>query len=179
MTPLKRRRSEAEARAIRADAQLTIGLSHLRQGRNRDALAVFDEVLRENPEHPRALTGRALALGRLGLFDDALDAVEALRRLDPEAGRVYSTRATIYEYMDRPDDARADFERALALEPNEASHHYNYACFFAKQGDAEKVRLHLGEALHLRPGSNAFAATDKDFAAFRDEDWFQELVAFK
>ena len=47
MTPEKRRRSEAEAREIRADAQLTIGLNHLRQGHHREALAIFDAVLEE------------------------------------------------------------------------------------------------------------------------------------
>lgn len=175
----KKRLTEEEARLIRADAQINIGLNHLRQGQNREALTVFDAILRENPEQPRALTGRALALARLGLFDEALAAVEALRRLDPEAGRAYSARATVYEYMGRPDEAGADFERALALEPDEASHHYNYACFFAKQGDAERCREHLAAALRLRPSSNAFAATDADFAPFRDEDWFQEIVAFK
>jgi Flp pilus assembly protein TadD len=175
----KRSRSDDEARALRADAQVTIALNFLRQGRYQKALPVFEALLADEPRNPRALMGLGVALGRLGRFDEALDAVARLREVDPGGGRFYNTRATVYEFMGRLEEAGRDFELAVTLEPENPSHHYNYACFWARQGDVEKVRRHLGEALRLNPGSNAFAATDADFAAFRGEEWFQELVAFK
>ena len=175
----RKRRTAEEARRIRAAAQNTVGLNYLRQGRNREALAAFEQVLADDPANTKALMGRGVALARTGRFDAALDAAEELRRLDGDSGRVHNTLATIYEYMGRLEEGRAEFEHALALEPDDAAHSYNFACYWARRGDGAKVREHLAEALRLNPASNAFAATDVDFAPFRNEEWFQELVAFK
>jgi Flp pilus assembly protein TadD len=179
MAENKRPPTEEEARRIRLYAQVTIGLNYLREGRNEEALRTFDDVLKEDAAESRAQMGRGLALARLGRFDEALAIAEAILKADPTNARAFSTRATAHEYAGRLEAARADFERAIALEPEGAMHRYNFACYWAKRDDAERCREQLAEALRLDPGSNVFAATDVDIARFRDEDWFQELVAFK
>jgi len=164
---------------VRVNAQVTIGLNFMGAGRFEDALKGFDRALADDPDEPRALMGRAIALARLARFDAALEAATELISRDPESGRAYDTRGAIYQMMGKWREAEIAFEKAIALEPHNAAHYYNYACYWARRLDAERCRHHLAEALRLNPGSNIFAATDIDFALYRDDPWFQDLVAFK
>lgn len=179
MAEEKKYLTEEEARRIRAEGQITVAMNYFREKRDVEALRTFDDILADDPGNPRAMKGRCLALGRMGRFDEALETVAAMLRNDPNDARAYDARASIYEYMGRLQEARAEFERALALDPEGADHHYNFACYWAARGDAERCRLHLAEALRLDPPSHVYAATDVDLERYRDEEWFQELVAFK
>ena len=166
-------------RQQRCDTYYKIGLNHLGVGRDADALAAFDALLADCPDEPRGLMGRGLALGRLGRVGEALAAAERLLAIAPDDARGYSTRAFIRQQTGRLAEARADYERAIALEPENPAHRYNFACYWAKVGDAARCRANLAEVLRRKPASHVFAAADVDFACFRDEPWFVELVSFK
>jgi len=175
----KRRLTEEEARRIRADGQVTVAMNFIREKRDKEALRMFDDVLADDAGNERATMGRCLALGRLGRGEEALAVLAAVLRENPRNARAYDIRASVHEYMGDLERARADFERSIALEPLGAEHHYNFACFWAARGDAERCRAYLAEALRLDPPSHVYAATDVDLERYRDEEWFQELVAFK
>lgn len=155
---------------------ISAALDLLRQGRNEEALVAFSAILASWPTNPRALMGRALALARLGRFDEALDDAAELTNVATERGRTFSALATIKQQMGEWEDARAHFEEAIRLEPNNHSHYYNFACYWAKMGDATRVRENLARALTIFPEGKTFAATDADFARYRDEPWFRDLV---
>lgn len=155
---------------------ITAALDLLRQGRNEEALVAFSTILASWPSNPRALMGRALALARLGRFDEALDDASELTNLAAERGRTFSALATIKQQMGEWEEARIHFEQAIALEPGNHSHYYNFACYWAKMGDAGRVRENLAKSLAIYPEGKNFAAADADFARFRDEPWFRELV---
>jgi Flp pilus assembly protein TadD len=175
----KKRLTEEEARRIRADGQITVGMNYIREKRDKEALRMFDDVLRDDPGNERATMGRCLALGRLGRYDEALAVLGKVLQENPRNARAYDIRGSIHEYMGDLEGARADFERSIALEPDGAEHHYNFACYWAARGDAERCRASLAEALRLDPPSHVYAATDVDLERYRGEEWFQELVAFK
>jgi Tfp pilus assembly protein PilF len=179
MSREKKRLTEEEARRIRADGQITVGMNYIREKRDKEALRMFDGVLAEDAGNERATMGRCLALGRLSRGEEALAVLEAVLRENPRSARAYDIRASVREYMGDLEGARADFERSIALEPDGAEHHYNFACYWAARGDAERCRASLAEALRLDPPSHVYAATDVDLARYRGEEWFQELVAFK
>lgn len=154
-------------------------MNYFRERRDEEALRLFEEVLADDADNERALMGRCLALGRLGRAEEGLPIVEALLRDNPRHARAYNIRASLHEYRGDLERARADFERSIVLEPDGSEHHYNFACFWAARGDAEQCRKHLAEALRLDPASHVYAATDVDLERYREEEWFQDLVAFK
>jgi tetratricopeptide (TPR) repeat protein len=164
---------------VRVNAQVTIGLNFMGAGRFEEALKGFDRALADDPNELRALMGRAVVLARLSRFDAALEAAAEVISRDPESGRAYDTSGAIYQMMGKWREAEVAFEKAIALEPHNAAHYYNYACYWARRLDADRCRENLAEALRLNPASNVFAATDVDFALYRDDQWFQDLVAFK
>lgn len=164
---------------LRADTQVTVALRFMASGRNEEALDAFDRALEEDPDNVRALMGRAVVLGRLARYDAALNAAAEVVALAPDGGRAYNMRGIIFKLTGKWDEAQQSFSQAIAVEPAEHSHYYNFACFWAARGEAELCRHFLTQALRLYPEGNTYAATDVDLARYREEDWFQELIAFK
>jgi tetratricopeptide (TPR) repeat protein len=98
---------------------------------------------------------------------------------EPSHAIALATKGTLLQEMGRPEDARAAFEHALTVVGPEARSliHYNFACFWATAGEAEKCREHLARALELDPGKKSVAAVDRDFKKYADEEWFLDLTA--
>lgn len=175
----EKRITEEELRKIRAETQLTFGKEFLRAGRYEKALAAFEEAAKIDGREARALMGRSLALTRLGRYDDALAAAEEIFGLEANSPHAYNALGVAYQAMGHMDEAQAAFEKSVTFGPKLAGNHYNFACYWAHRGDAERCRQYLAKALELEPKLNVIAATDVDLKRYRDEDWFLELVAFK
>jgi Flp pilus assembly protein TadD len=143
------------------------------------ALASFDSALAADPTMVRAHTARVHTLLFLGRIDEALAYARETFERAPDNAYVHSALGTAYRFVERVDDARREFALALELGPAESPIHYNAACFHAVIGEEDAARRHLARALELEPKLNTIAAVDEDFAAYRECEWFQELVAFK
>ncbi len=97
------------------------------------ALERFDAALAENPEHPGALMGRAIALLQSGRTVEAEAAFTALitfqeKRLgaDDPTGRgllaaAFANRGILYDRQGRYERALADYRRALAVDAGAVS----------------------------------------------------------
>ncbi len=168
-----------ELKRFRAEVHFERGRALFRNHKFAEALAAFDEALRQDGSFLRAEIARAYALKRLGRLDEALASAARAIAGDPRAGLAYAARASMYQDLGRRAEAEADFGRAIALSPDEPRIYYNFACFWAVERDEEKCRRYLSRALELDPQSKATAAVDEDFASFRENPWFQKLVAFK
>jgi Flp pilus assembly protein TadD len=168
-----------EADRNRARAYFQQGQLYFTSRRWPRALASYDNALAADPTMVRARAGRVHTLLYLGRVHEALGyAHETLERA-PDNAYVHAALGTAYRFAGRVDDARRAFARALELGPAESRVHYNVACFHAVMGEEDAARRHLAEALELEPRLNTIAAVDEDFVAYRESEWFQELVAFK
>lgn len=79
------------------------------------ALAIFDEVLRREPNLERGLTGRALALAGLRRFDDALAAIDRAAELHPASRSVQLVSGNTRLAAKDAEGAVAAFARAVTL----------------------------------------------------------------
>ena len=104
----------------------------LAEGRNTEALELFDKVLEQDPSlAPRlnrdrsgALLGRAA--GRLEKEPDkALADVELATELSPDWARGYLQAGRIQTRLNRMDQALASYDKAVALDPRLAAAHFN------------------------------------------------------
>jgi serine/threonine protein kinase/Tfp pilus assembly protein PilF len=100
------------------------GVLHLRAGRAAEALADFDRSLAVRPGGEMALTGRALALERLGRGPAALDAYAALLPPGEAAGSAGPLhlvaslgRARVYAKLGDEEKARAELQLARETDP--------------------------------------------------------------
>jgi len=170
---------ERKLRHIRTQTLITFGKDFLRAGRYSNALRAFDEALEIESGEVRALLGRSLALTRLRRYEEALTAADEIFDREADSPHGYNAQAVCYHAMDRGSEAEAAFRKSIHFGPDIAGNYYNFACYWASGGDAERCREHLTKAIELEPNLNVLAATDVDFSPYRMEDWFLDAVAFK
>jgi tetratricopeptide (TPR) repeat protein len=170
---------DGKLRQIRAQMLVTFGKDFLRAGRYRNALRAFDDAIELDPNDYKGLLGRSLALTRLGRYDDALQTAEAMFKQEGDSPHGHNAQAVCYHAMGLTAEAEEAFRKSIRFGPDVAGNYYNFACYWASQGNADGCRENLNRAIELEPRLNVLAATDVDFARFRMEDWFLEIVAFK
>ncbi len=164
---------------LRAEMHFERGRQLFNVRKYEEALAAFEEAIAADPGFIRPYAGKANALTVLGRFDEALVVCDDAIGRDPSYAVIYTMRGAVFRNLGRRDDANADYELATKLGPDDALVHFNYACFWAHMGRRDDCERELRRALELDPGLNSAAAIDADFDRYRDEPWFEELVAFK
>jgi tetratricopeptide (TPR) repeat protein len=164
-------------RRTRATTHFERGRHLFNANRFEEALAAIDEALTEDPEFLRAYTAKANALTMLGRAQEAVAICDEVLKKDPDFALAYTTRASALHRAGRRDEALDDYRRGVELAPTEHLTHYNFACFWALEGDEAECEKYLRRALEIDPRAKPKAATDADFASVRGEEWFQELIA--
>ncbi len=171
-------KSEDDTTRLRAKVHFERGRHYFDANRFEDALAAFEEAIKADPEYLRAHTAQATALTLLGRVEEALTICDDIIAKDATFALAYTTKATTLHRAGRPAEAAEHYRRGVELAPDEHATHYNFACFWALEGNEEECEKYLRRALELDPHSKPKAATDGDFASVREKEWFQNLVAF-
>ncbi len=116
----------------------------------------------------------ALRRGAVSLTDDA-----AVLALGGKPGEVFAVSAWEAVFAAVPaaqaedwDEAIRIHEEALAEQPGNGALLYNLACMECRGGRTLDALLHLQDAVALEPKWAAYAQTDSDFAAIRNEQGF-------
>jgi len=166
-------------RRLRAETHFLRARGYHRVGRFEEALAALDEAVAADPSYTRAHAARGHTLRRLGRLDEAMEVVTRVLAEEPANAIALATQGTLLQESGHPRQARAAFEHALDVvgEEDQSLIRYNFACFWATEGEAEECRQHLAAALHLDPSKKSVAAVDRDFARYADEEWFLTLTA--
>jgi arylsulfatase A-like enzyme/Tfp pilus assembly protein PilF len=108
------------------------------QRKDKEAVAAFDAILKENPAFVDALTERAAALGRLGRYQDSARAYEtAIARAPDLAAPLSLTLARVELEMGDFAKASASARKALAAEP--ATAHELLATIALAQGQLDEA----------------------------------------
>jgi tetratricopeptide (TPR) repeat protein len=116
-----------------------------------DALALYEEGLRLEPDDISAHNGRGLMLERLGRFDEALACYERVAAIDPAIPAAHCNRGNVLSRLRRFEEALASYDRALAIRPDYPAALNNRA--WALQEAFELGGL--GEAKRRRPAGAA------------------------
>ncbi len=113
-----------------ADVYMMLGVIHYQMGRQRDAVAMFDEALRHNPGYTEAAMHLAIAHNDLGRFDEAKKVYRRMMasrkhtdtdHVDPFVrGKIANMHAEVgqaYEQAGLHAESAHEYRRALALCP--------------------------------------------------------------
>src|SRR6185437_13840486 len=85
------------------------------EGRYAESLALFEQLLREEPHRFDLLTWVAIVRAQLGAFSDALLLLEASLRMAPDQPDAHNARAICLYKLSRTEESLAAFERAAGL----------------------------------------------------------------
>jgi serine/threonine protein kinase/Flp pilus assembly protein TadD len=151
------------------------------------AREAFDAVLREEPNHPQALYGRAMLLITQDRLDEALRWLNRAVEANPGFVDARRARAIVLARKGRLVPACQDMDWCRAREPNAGVTLYAAACVDAriaeKTADPEVARRAADQAVEFvrqaleRGYGRDKAADDPDLAAVRDHPLFRRLFA--
>ena len=185
-------------------AHQTRGIILLQQERYADAIAAFDTILADTPNHSLALTLRGRAHLELGNLDAALTDSDRALEVDQQwesttAAVGWYHRALVLTEQQQYEDAIAAYEQAVRLEPNYAAAWANHGMLLLYDGRPSDALLSLQQATQLNPDASlawlhqadalnqlgqhdpALAATQHALAAEQSGDsaklWIQRAAA--
>jgi tetratricopeptide (TPR) repeat protein len=124
--------SDGEARAVETqvwqiwsvsadeevNAMMLRGLRAMSDGDAKQALPIFDAVVRRSPNFAEGWNKRATLYFLLGDFDASVGDIERTLQLEPNHFGALSGLGQIYLALDREEAALKAFEAALAIDPH-------------------------------------------------------------
>jgi Flp pilus assembly protein TadD len=138
-----------------AEAQYGIGSVYLKQEKNAEARASFEQALKLTASYPdtgpNAWNNLGLLATREGRTSEAIGYFQEALRLSPDYWIALENLGNAYRQQRRWDDARAALERAVAARPQEPEANYSLAMVYAQTDDTAHAYEYLQKSLKLRP----------------------------
>lgn len=145
-----KRAVQLEPSPIRRAASLReIGFLHQRANRLPEALAAFDESLKQNPLDTHVIRQRAEVLLALRRFEEAIAGFTAFLEKAGPVGDVYRARGLAYKELNRYREAINDYTMSLQFEPSPNMLAQRGKAYLLQASQLAKEDLEL--ALRLNP----------------------------
>jgi tetratricopeptide (TPR) repeat protein len=182
----------AAQKAIALDPNSYIGfwvlgrLYHL-SDRDRDAVEMFEKVIRIYPDFYPAYADLEMVYDRLGAIEKSLELGKTMieevypRYLSkhPDDARACLHFAIYCAKNGRIEEAKQEAAKALELSPEDPTIRYNAACFHAVIGENAKALNLLKKAIEAGFEHFEWLKRDPDFYNIRQEKEFVDLIKGK
>jgi tetratricopeptide (TPR) repeat protein len=134
------------------ESLLGLATAGVKIGRNAEAAAAAETILKADPDNEKALRVRYNACLALGDEEKLLDSLVSLAAFEPKIARDGVLKLAFDAY-DRNDlgAARTRFLKVLELDPNQPQAHYYLGVISASQGAKEEAKKYLERFLQLAP----------------------------
>lgn len=138
------------------EESLQFAVAHQRDGRLKEAEAIYRNVLSQQPQNAQALNllgTVAMQTGRLPLAADLIGRAISLRR---EVASFHCNLGEAYRRMEKDREAIAAFGRAIELNPDLATAHSNLGITLSDNGRWAEAAASFAEAIRIQPDTAAF-----------------------
>jgi tetratricopeptide (TPR) repeat protein len=141
------------ARVHYADARPDYGVLLAKAGRETEAIRVYDEALRIDPDCAMAQHNLAFLLAGIpGRLPEAIDHYERALQIDPSYAAAENNLANaLASIPGRLPEAIDHYERALRIDPNFTAAHNNLGIALSKAGRADEGLEQFEQAVRLKP----------------------------
>ncbi|CAN0917967.1 Suppressor of RPS4-RLD 1 [Linum grandiflorum] len=110
----------SKTKSISVDFRLSRGIAQVNEGRYNSAIAIFDQILKEDPNYPEALIGRGTAHAFQRELEAAIADFSKAIKVNPSAGEAWKRRGQARAALGESAEAIRDLTKALEFEPNSA-----------------------------------------------------------
>ena len=115
-----------------------------------EAVELFDQALKINPDHPFILNNRGNALKELMRYEEALASYDRAIALYPDYADAYNNRGNVLQALKRLEEAIESYDRALALQPGHAVAHHSRADVLLEMKRFGEALLSYDKAIELQ-----------------------------
>ena len=134
-----------------ADQYFIMGNHLSQQGRYKEAIKVYDEVIRLDSKYAPTYYNRGTTKGELGQYEEAIKDYNEAIRLNPEYAKAYYNRGTTKGELGQYEEAIKDYDEAIQLNPNDAVAYYNRGNAKGDLGQHEAAIKDFDKAIELNP----------------------------
>ncbi|HUI07689.1 MAG TPA: tetratricopeptide repeat protein [Verrucomicrobiae bacterium] len=129
-----------------------LGVALWREGRAREAIAQYEQVLRLNPDNLEEVHNNlGLALWKEGRVQEAIGHWEEALRLKPEYADPHYNLGLALAQTGNFNAAISQFQEALRSRPNDAEAHNNLGNAFIQVGRVPEAMEQYDQALRIKP----------------------------
>lgn len=121
------------------------------RGQFADAEALYQQILRERPQHVESRHYLGILRFQQGRADEALTLIAGALDAKPDYAEAHYNRGNILAALDRYEEALASFTRAAALQPDYAEAHHNEGNALFKLRRLDEAMASYDRALSLQP----------------------------
>jgi len=156
-------------------AALAEALEHHQAGRLSQAEAIYQQILRQEPDHADAWHMLGVIAAQQGQPDRALSSIARAIRLNPAPPFYHNNLGNVLHEMNRFTEALLCYEEAIRLDPSYAEAHSNLANTLNALGRFEEALSHHLEAVRLKPDfASGFSSLG---GTLRGQGMYQEALA--
>jgi tetratricopeptide (TPR) repeat protein len=121
-----------------------------------EAVAVFEAIIRDEPDNSDAYHGLAQAQRETGDLVTAMSNHDRAIQLNPQRYDLYWERGVTCQRMKDDAGAISNYEACLERKPSFANAHLGLGEIYRSKGDMDKSLKHLDQAIALKPDSDWF-----------------------
>ncbi len=133
------------------DALITEALAAHHAGRLPQALAIYQDVLVQQPDQGDALVNSGIIQCQLGNIEEGIHLLKRAIAINPDHLDAQFNLAHAFELTGRLDDAAEVYHRVIVLHPNLADAHHHLAAVFDKLGKSREAEQAACAALLAEP----------------------------
>lgn len=134
-----------------ADAANNLGVALALNGDVSAAAETFEEALKLDPSHGRALCNRALIHFAQGEADDALEKLQRAVHIDPKSALLRSNHGYALSRVLAINEGIREFKEAILLDVQPLEPYYNQAKSYVDEGLGDVAERYLTRALQIDP----------------------------
>ncbi|KAK6923111.1 Tetratricopeptide repeat [Dillenia turbinata] len=110
----------SKTKSISLDLRLSRGIAQVNEGKYANAITIFNQILKEDPNYPEALIGRGTAYAFQRELDHAISDFTKAIESNPSACEAWKRRGQARAALGESVEAIEDLTKALEFEPNSA-----------------------------------------------------------
>lgn len=133
------------------DKTIENAIALLGKGQLKDADALFEKILSQNPGQPTALLGRAQIAVSEARLADATKAVDSVLERTPNLAEAHNMKGVVLLLARRNADARQAFSKALLLRPSYITPRIYLAALTRAEGDHGRTAAEYHDLTRVAP----------------------------
>jgi tetratricopeptide (TPR) repeat protein len=136
-----------------ADMYDSAGVSMQELGKMPEAMELFQQALRMNPDLAQVHSNLGVVLAGLGKSEDAIKQYQEALRINPDSAVAHNNLGLVLAGLGKSEDAIKQYQEALRLIPNYPNANNNLANVLLQTGNIAEAIRHYEQALRLAPAS--------------------------
>lgn len=136
-----------------AVVHFNFGATLYNQGRIKEAIAHYREVVRIDPRNANVHYNLGLAYAEMGELQPAVAHYEDALRIDPDYPLAHNNLGIVLDRMGRFEEARVHYLKAIEMDPNSEKAHINLGVNLAAQGKYGQAIRQYRRVLDINPQS--------------------------